>query len=49
MHILTVESLALKTDEQGILITGGRGSKMNSETKVDFEKKTTTKNNIKSE
>ena len=38
MHILTDESLAWKTNEQGILLTGARGSKMNSETKVEIEK-----------
>ena len=39
---LTDESLSWKTDEQEILLTGGRGSKMNSETKIEIEK-----NNIK--
>ena len=38
MHIFTDESLSWKTDEQGIFLTGARGSKMTSETKVEIEK-----------
>ena len=38
MHILMDGSLSCKTDEQGILLTQGRGSKMSSETKVEIEK-----------
>ena len=38
MHIFMDESLSWKTDEQGIFLTWGRGSKMTSETNVEIEK-----------
>ena len=38
MYIFTDESLSWKTDEQGIFLTGARGSKLTSETNVEIEK-----------
>ena len=38
MHIFTDESVSWKTDEQGIFLTEGRGSKMISVTKAEIEK-----------